>query len=43
MGPTRVQLAPDGTHVGPMNLAIRELITIPRFIPIQYENGLFQQ
>ena len=23
MGPTRVLLAPDGPHVGPMNLAIR--------------------
>ena len=26
MGPTWVLSAPDGTHVGPMNLAIRELI-----------------
>ena len=24
MGPTWVLLAPDGPHVGPMNLAIRE-------------------
>ena len=26
MGPTWVLLAPDGTHVGPMNLAIRECL-----------------
>ena len=25
MGPTRVLSSPDGPHVGPMNLAIREL------------------
>ena len=26
MGPTWVLLAPDGPHVGPINLAVRELI-----------------
>ena len=26
MGPTRVLSAPDGPHIGPMNLAIRELV-----------------
>ena len=27
IGPTWVLLAPDGPHVGPMNLAIRDVIT----------------
>ena len=29
MGPTWVLLAPDGPHVGPMNLAIRVLVILP--------------
>ena len=38
MGPTWVLSAPDGHHVGPMNLAIRVVtlsaeFSMPRFIP----------
>ena len=29
MGPTWVLLAPDGPHIGPMNLAIRAVVLIP--------------
>ena len=31
MGPTWVLSAPDGPHVGPMNLAIREVLYCIRF------------
>ena len=30
MGPTWVLSAPDGPHVGPMNLAIRDIIAYTR-------------
>ena len=34
MGPTWVLSAPDGPHVGPMNLAIRVLISVPHWVGI---------
>ena len=33
MGPTWVLSAPDGPHVGPMNLAIRDIIPIRSILP----------
>ena len=32
MGPTMALLAPDGPHVGPMNIAIREDYITPQIV-----------
>ena len=36
MGPTWVLSAPDGPHVGPMNLAIGECIVLPGIVPFAF-------
>ena len=41
MGPTRVLSAPDGPHVGPMNLAIREVFDLDaRILRKNYANDM---
>ena len=39
MGPTLVLSAPDGPHVGPRNLAIRDVIWIPRIAACAWRNS----
>ena len=39
MGPTWVLLAPDGPHVGPMNLAIRDLTKFQGTVSVKFLEG----
>ena len=42
MGPTWVLSAPGGPHVGPMNLAIRELESAVPVLSLQFDQGRYK-
>ena len=42
MGPTWVLSAPDGPHVGPMNLGIRDIMGVKAWTMLPGYNNAFQ-
>ena len=40
MGPTCVLSAPDGHHVGPMNLALKVILPYRKVVSAKYNPGL---